>query len=152
MLRCEIDEGPADGGEAILAGGGEIFQDAKVIEGGWFFGDDFPGCGAVIDAAEECGEAADEGGVGIEAETAVAGFHGGGEPNAGDAAAHAIFFGAILVRQRLHCGLPAYGDGEALLGIVNGAEGGADGVLSLSGERHGGGWKIRNSKSEIRKA
>ena len=126
-----------DGREAVLTGRGEVAQDSQLFHDDGGFGYYFIGSGAVVNAAEQADQTAHERRVGIHAKTAAALFHCGCQPYPGYATADEVAFHALFFLQRVHGGLPACGDHEALLGIGDRTEGGPDRLLPLSGQTHG---------------
>ncbi len=111
------------GGEEVGGEGGEV--------GGGF---------AVVEFAEEGGEALDERGFGLQEEMAAAFHQGAGEPDAGGAAADERGFGAGRGRR----GGPAASardEGVEALGGVFDEEEAGDELLLFGGEGHGWGGK-----------
>ncbi len=124
LLQMGVGEGAdagADGGEAVLAGRGEV---AREIEGGEGIGvtaGDFGGDGVAKKIREENHEAAHERriGVGVEVEQAVAKL--GGEPDGGNATEDAVLIGANRGEWRMAAGA-IDGEGEAFVDVVDGGE------------------------------
>jgi len=90
----------ADGGEAVAAGGGEVFEEIKRGQRIGFARGDFGGRGVVEELDQKNDKAAHERriGVGVKLEAAVA--ESGGEPDGGDAAKDAVGVRAGFGRER----------------------------------------------------
>lgn len=122
VLFGEGADGGAGAGEAVAAGGAEIFCEVECFEGIGFEGRDVGGGGAAVEIAQQRDKAADEGTVGFTAEIAVAIAELADEVDEGDAAADAIRVGALGVGEGREF-FRAVDDGaEAFLRVVDDGE------------------------------
>ena len=126
----------AGAGEAVAAGGAQVFCEVEGCEGIGFEGGDVGGGGAAVEIAEEGHEAADEGAVGFTTERAAAVADLADEVNEGDAAADAMGVGALGFGEGRKF-FRAIDDGaEAFLRIVDDREVGGE-LGEFFGEGHG---------------
>ena len=88
--------------EAVLAGWGETFREAQGFEHGGVEGGDLRRSRAVVEFDEHPGQAFHERRIGIEAEAAAAVGEFAMQPDAGDAARHAVRLGAGVIGQHRH--------------------------------------------------
>lgn len=107
------------GSEAVLPGGGEVFQEIKRGEGVGGVGEDFfrRGAGKII--TEEGDEAPDERTVGIAAEMTATVAELADEPDLGDTAGHTVGVGAQVGGQRRQATGAVDDGGEPLLWILD---------------------------------
>ena len=126
----------AHGGEAVLTGGREVAAEVEERERVGVARENFRGSGVAEKLADERHEPADEGAVGIGAEMAAAVAERANEPDLGDAAAHAVFVGAVGGGQRRNAAGLVNDGGEAFLGVLDQAVV-VDDLLLLRGEGHG---------------
>jgi hypothetical protein len=135
MSLGEGADGGADGSEAVLAGGGEIFDETELGEGIGVAGGDLGGRGTGEKFAEQRDEAANERRVGVSAEVADAVAELADEMNLRDAAADARGVGALGSGERREFFRAVDDGGEALLRVGDDGEGVGE-VLLFFGESH----------------
>ncbi len=136
MLGGEGADGGAGAGEAVAAGGTEIFCEVEGLEGVGLEGGDVGGRRVAEERAEEGDEAADEGAVGFAAEIAAAVAELADEVDEGDAAADAVRIGALGLGEGREF-FRAVDDGaEAFLRVVDDGEV-VDELGEFFGEGHG---------------
>jgi len=138
----------ADGGEAVLAGGAEVFQEAEGGEGIGGAGGDFGGRGVGEEFAEEGDEAFDEWAFGVAAEMTAAVAEFADEPDLGDAAGNAVGVGALGFGQGFETAGAIDDGGEALLRVFDQEEI-FDELLLAGGERHGVSIRRRGSGRRV---
>ncbi len=137
VLGGESADGGAGAGEAVAAGGAEIFREVEGLEGVGLEGGDVGGSSVAEKRAEEGDEAADEGAVGFAAEVAAVVADLADEVDEGDAAADAVRIGALGLGEGREF-FRAVDDGaEAFLGVVDDREV-VDEVGEFFGEGHAG--------------
>lgn len=136
MLGGVGADGGAGAGEAVAAGGTEIFREVEGLEGVGLEGGDVGGRSVAEKRAEEGDEAADEGAVGFAAEIAVAVADLADEVDEGDAAADAVRVRAFVLGEGREF-FGAVDDGaEAFLRVVDDGEV-VDELGEFFGEVHG---------------
>jgi hypothetical protein len=126
----------ADCGEAVAAGGGEVFEEVERGQRIGFAGGDFGGRGVVEEFNQEDDEAANERGVGIGVKVEAAFAESGGEPDGGNTAKDAVGIRAGLGRERRVAAGSVDDESETLLKVVDGGEVFEQG-LKFGGEGHG---------------
>lgn len=129
-------EALADGGEAVAAGGGEVFQEVEGGERVGVGGGDLGGRGSVEEIGEENHESAHERGIGVGVKMEATFAELGGEPDGGDAAEDAVLVGAGGGRERRLAAGAVDDEGEAFLEIGDRLEIGGEGG-EFVGEGHG---------------
>lgn len=125
----------ADGGEAVAAGGGEVFEEVERGQRIGFARGDFGGRGVVEELNQKDHKAAHERGIGIGVKVEAALSESGGEPDGGDATEDAVGIRAGLGRERRVAAGPVDDEGETLLEVVDGGEVFEQG-LKFGGEVH----------------
>ena len=112
----------ADGGQAVLAGGGEVAQEAEFGEEDGLGGEHFGGRGVVVEFDEQADEAFDQRGVGVVAQAEASACVFAEEPDGGDAAGDAVGRGFFGFGERgAAAGVGDHG-GEALLAVFDQGE------------------------------
>ena len=132
----ESADGGAGAGEAVAAGGTEIFREVEGLKRVGFESGDFGGRSIAEKGAEEGDEAADERAVGFAAEIAAAVAKLADEVDQGDAATDAVRVGALVLGEGREPFCAVNDGAEAFLGVVDDGEV-VDELSEFFGEGHG---------------
>ena len=134
-LGGEFADTGSGAGETVLAGGGEMAREAECIERIGDAGGDVGGGSVAEELAEQRQQPFHERGVGVAAETAASVVQLAHDPGLGDAAAHAVRFGALSLGKRRQPAGAIHRQGHPFLRIVDQGEL-IDKSLEFIWERH----------------